>query len=339
MARKRTVAFSRNAVNLFFHLLTRCNLNCRHCYINPDQHGNQTLPYETVRRWLEAFQPRSPETNLVLLGGEPTLHRDLARIISLAREMRFGSVTVDTNGYLFHDILARVTPAEVDYFSFSLDGPTPDINDPLRGEGSFDVCVAGIRQAVAKGFTTSLIYTVSSANIGHLDRMGPLLRDLGVARFFIQVIGLRGQSAHPSGAPGTEPPGQVTREQWLGLIPPTAARVADLGITVTYPKVFLDPAEPFACAGRVAENYFVFPNGRVYRCPLCEDYPLHSLVFSDERLVARPPINEQDLFALTIPEGCVMNRLIQPGNIEYRLSGRPAYQIACCLLKEELRAE
>ena len=339
MARKRTVAFSRNAVNLFFHLLTRCNLNCRHCYINPDQHGTRTLPLETVRRWLEAFQPRSRETNLVLLGGEPTLHRDLARIIRLAREMRFGSVTVDTNGYLFHDILARVTPAEVDYFSFSLDGPEADINDPLRGDGSFDVCVEGIRRAVAKGFTTSLIYTVSSANIDYLNRMGPLLNDLGVARFFIQVIGLRGQSVHPSGASGTEPPGQVTREKWLKVIPSTAARVADLGITVTYPKVFLEPGESFACAGLVAENYFIFPNGRVYRCPLCEDYPLHSLVFSDDRLVAAPPINERDLFALAIPEGCVMNRLIQPGNIEYRPDGRPAYQIACCLLKEELRAE
>ncbi len=339
MARKRTVAFSRNAVNLFFHLLTRCNLNCRHCYINPDQHGTRTLPLATVRRWLEAFLPRSRETNLVLLGGEPTLHRDLARIIRLAREMRFGSVTVDTNGYLFHDILARVTPAEVDYFSFSLDGPDADINDPLRGDGSFDVCVEGIRRAVAKGFTTSLIYTVSSANIDHLNRMGPLLNDLGVARFFIQVIGMRGQSVHPSGAAGTEPPGQVTREKWLNVIPSTAARVADLGITVTYPKVFLEPGESFACAGLVAENYFIFPNGRVYRCPLCEDYPLHSLVFSDDRLVAAPPINERDLFALTIPEGCVMNRLIQPGNIEYRPDGRPAYQIACCLLKEELRAE
>ena len=183
MARKRTVAFSRNAVNLFFHLLTHCNLNCRHCYINPDQHGTRTLPLETVRRWLEAFRPRSRETNLVLLGGEPTLHRDLARIIRLAREMRFGSVTVDTNGYLFHDILTRVTPAEVDYFSFSLDGATRATNDRIRGQGCFETCVAGIRKAVFRGFDTSLIYTVSSANLHELEMMGPLLDDLGVDRF------------------------------------------------------------------------------------------------------------------------------------------------------------
>lgn len=339
MARKHTVAFSPKAVNLFFHLLTRCNLSCRHCYINPQQHGRHTLPFETIRRWLSAFQSRSPETNLVLLGGEPTLHRDLARVIRLARKMQFGSVTVDTNGYLFNDIIERVAPSDVDYFSFSLDGPDPAINDPLRGKGSFEVCVAGIRKAVARGFATSLIYTVSRANIEHLDRMGPLLKELGVERFFIQVIGLRGQSAnHPDGS-GADGPGQVGRAQWLDVIPRVAAAVADTGITVTYPKVFLAPGETFACAGRVAENYFIFPNGRVYRCPLCEDYPLQSLNFSDDRLVAAPKINEQDLFELTIPEGCVMNRLVQPGNIDYGPDGRPLYRIACCLLKEELRVE
>ncbi len=337
MARKRTVAFSKNAVNLFLHLLTRCNLNCHHCYINPAQHGNQTLPLETVRRWLAAFQARSHETNLVLLGGEPTLHPDLAPIIHLAREMDFGSVTVDTNGYLFNDILERVTPADLDYLSFSLDGPTPTVNDPLRGQGSFQACVDGIRKAVSRGFTTSLIYTVSRANIDHLDRMGPLLEDLGVERFFIQVIGLRGKSAGPPRALGAGSTGQVSREQWMQVVPRVAERIADAGLTVVYPKVFLAPGEAFACAGRVAENYFVFPNGRVYRCPLCEDYPLHSLVFEDDQLSATPKINEADLFELAIPEGCVMNRLVQPGNIDYGPGGRPLYPIACCLLKEEVR--
>jgi MoaA/NifB/PqqE/SkfB family radical SAM enzyme len=337
MTRKRTVAFSKNAVNLFLHLLTRCNLTCRHCYINPAQHGRRTLPLATVRRWLAAFADRSSETNLVLLGGEPTLHRDLARIIHLAREMHFASVTVDTNGYLFHDILDKVRPPDVDYFSFSLDGPTPAVNDPLRGAGSFAACVDGIRRAVARGFATSLIYTVSSANIDHLAQMGPLLKDLGIERFFVQVIGLRGQSAAARDLSGERVPGQVSRRQWETHIPAAAARIADLGLTVTYPKVFLSPGEPFACAGRVAANYFIFPNGRVYRCPLCEDYPLHSLAFVDDRLTARPPVNEADLFELTIPEGCVINRLVQPGNIEYGPDGAPRFQIACCLLKEELR--
>jgi hypothetical protein len=32
-----------------------------------------------------------------------------------------------------------------------------------------------------------------------------------------------------------------------------------------------------------------------------------------------------------------MNKLIQPGNIEYGADGRPRYKIACCLLKEQIQ--
>jgi Fe-coproporphyrin III synthase len=107
---------------------------------------------------------------------------------------------------------------------------------------------------------------------------------------------------------------------------------------VIYPKVFLAPHATFECAGRVADNYFVFPNGRVYRCPLCEDVPIHSLAFDDDRLVETPPLNESDLFRLDIPEGCVMNQLIQPDNLATTAAGVPEYKIACCLLKEDVLA-
>ena len=329
-----TVSFSKNAANVFFHLLTQCNLHCGHCYINPEQHGKRAVSLETAGKWLKMLIRQSPKANLVLLGGEPTLHPDLASIVRAARQMKYASVTIDTNGYLFHNILERVTPAEVDFFSFSLDGATAATNDAIRGVGVFETCTAGLQKAKVKGFKTSLIYTVSSLNLDELADMPPLLDQLGVDHFFIQVIGLRGQSA-PSGDEQPAPL-QLSRDQWLRRIPEVARQAARLGITVTYPKVFLSAGEPFACAGRVADNYFVFPNGRVYRCPLCEDYPLHSLVFDGNDLCLTPKINESDLFALDIPEGCVMNKLIQPHNLVYLDDGRPAYQIACCLLKEKV---
>jgi MoaA/NifB/PqqE/SkfB family radical SAM enzyme len=329
----KTVAFAKDTANVFFHILTQCNLGCRHCYINPQQHGTQKLPLERIRNWLEILIQRSPSANLIFLGGEPTLHPDLPAAVRIARELGYASVTIDTNGYLFNDILNKVTPDDVDFFSFSLDGPTAEINDSIRGPGCYDQCTDGIRRAKSLGFDVSLIYTVSSRNLAFLDEMTPLLVQLGVDHFFIQVIGLRGRSAVGSedGAPL-----QVTRKQWLDTIPAAARRLAAQGIPVTYPKVFLESADPFHCAGRVADNYFVFPNGRVYRCPLCEDYPLHSLVFEADRLVPVEPINEADLFRLDIAEGCVMNKLVQPSNLDYLADGTPAFRIACCLLKERI---
>lgn len=328
----RTLFFKPRERNVFFHILTACNLACRHCYINPAQHGTATLPLATAEEWLRLFHDPTKESNLILLGGEPTLHPDLAAIIKFARQLGYQSVTVDTNGFLHHDLLNRITPEEA-VISFSLDGPTPEVNDPLRGNGVFATCTENLKKAVAKGFDVSVIYTVSRWNIDHLHQMPALLAELGCKRFFIQVIGLRGKSAEKA----KEAELQVTPTEWLAVVPGVARDAAARGIHVIYPKVFLAPEEKFECAGNVAENYFLFPNGRVYLCPLCEDFPLHTFQIEENCLVEREGITEKKLFSLEIAEGCVMNKLLQPGNIDYDKAGHPRHRISCCLLKQEIK--
>jgi MoaA/NifB/PqqE/SkfB family radical SAM enzyme len=331
-----TVQFKQRAANVFFHVLTRCNLRCRHCYINPEQHGRKRLPVDRIERWLGVLAARCPAANLVLLGGEPSLHPDLPRAVRCARRLGFASVTIDTNGYLFNGLLDKVTPEEVDVFSFSLDGATPATNDRIRGEGSYDACLSGIRRAQAGGFRTSLIFTVSRANLEELPEMAPILADLGVERFFIQVLGLRGKAALTGCDPDEPSLLQVPPHEWLNRVPAAAEAIARRGVRVIYPRVFLAPEEKFECAGLVADNYFVFPNGRVYRCPLCEDFPVHSLEFRENQLVEAPRLNESDFFRLDVAEGCVMNALIQPGNLVRDAAGTVAFRIACCLLKQEI---
>jgi len=329
---EKTVAFEKNARNIFFHILTRCNLRCRHCYINPEQHGRQTLPVGTIRKWLKAFVSDDKASNLILIGGEPTLHPSLDVCIKDAKKIGYDSITVDTNGFFFNHILEKATPEDLDYFSVGLDGSCAAVNDLVRGKGSYKRCLAGIEKALSKGFQISVIYTVSQVNIRDLKNMPGFLNRLGIQRFFIQVIGIRGRSAESGRAEL-----QLTKKEWAGVVPRVAARAAKLGIHVTYPKVFLDRSERFECAGLVAENYFIFPNGRVYQCPLCEDFPLHGYVLDKNKMRPTPPVSEKDLFQLAIPEGCVMNKLIQPGNLSYDTRGKPKYKIACCLLKEEIK--
>ena len=347
----RTVQFRPQSRNLFFHILTQCNLHCRHCYINEDEHGRGVLDQETISSWLRIFSrselevenqrlktkfsPRkecvAQETNVIFLGGEPTLNPALPHAIREARALGFRSITVDTNGYLFHNLLDKVEPGLVDNICFSLDGSSPEVNDPIRGEGSFDTCTRGIREALSRGFDASVIFTVNSLNLHDLENMPDLLVRLGVTRFFIQVVGIRGRPAR-HGAYDL----QVGYEEWLAKVPKVAHRAAQMGITVNYPKVFLSREEEFLCAGLEADNYFVFPNGRVYTCPLCEDHPIHSFEIRDGRLILRPPITELDLFGLKIPEGCVMNKILHPENIPYDEAKRPLYKVACCMVKEEV---
>jgi len=62
-------------------------------------------------------------------------------------------------------------------------------------------------------------------------------------------------------------------------------------------------------------------------------------LFILQGLIPTGRINESDLFRLDIPEGCVMNKIIQPGNLGYNEDGSPQYRIACCLLKEEIKPD
>jgi MoaA/NifB/PqqE/SkfB family radical SAM enzyme len=326
----RTMAFRPGVRNVFFHILTGCNLACRHCYINPEQHGKEMVSHQTMRDWLQLFSSPGSETNLIFLGGEPTLHPHLADGIKTARALGYNSITVDTNGYLFHDLLSRISPSDA-VLSFSLDGPSPEVNDAIRGEGVFTVCSGNLQRATAAGFTVSVIYTVSRLNIDQLRKMPTLLAAWGVHRFFIQVIGIRGKSAT-----GNESQLQLTPEEWLAVVPEVATDAARQGLHVIYPKVFLDDGEIFECAGKVAENFFIFPNGRVYCCPLCEDFPVHTYRLEGNRLIRNTGLTEEKFFKLEIPEGCVMNRMLQPGNLRYDSAGRPLFRISCCLLKQEM---
>jgi len=289
---------------------------------------------QSLEKWLELFQDKTKDTNVIFLGGEPTMHPDLAYGIHCARNLGYSSITVDTNGFLFHNFLDKVKPDDLDFLSFSLDGPSPEVNDPLRGQGVFATCSQNLQSALAQGFNVSLIYTVSRNNITHLHAMVPLLIQWGIKRFFIQVIGIRGKTALNGAAQW-----QVSPEEWLTKIPRVAAEAAAQGITTIFPKVFLEPPEKFECAGRVAENYFIFPNGRVYQCPLCEDYPVNSYRIEENRLIENSGFTESRLFSLDIPEGCVINKLLQPDNLLYDDQGRPLHKISCCLLKQEMRGD
>jgi len=335
ISKAKTVGFQSGERNIFFHILTACNLSCRHCYINKAQHGTETLPRETMEKWLELFADPTKKSNVIFLGGEPTMHPDLVHGITKAKELGY-DVTVDSNGYLFHDLLEKSSPEQLDYLSFSLDGPDAEVNDPIRGEGVYEICTGNMRKAVAAGYNVSVIYTVSNLNIKHLHRMIPLLTEIGVKRFFIQVIGLRGNSATEN-EDGLN--WQVSQEDWLSVVPAVAVQAAEAGIHVTFPKVFLEEGETFECAGVVAENFFIFPNGRVYRCPLCEDHPVHALNIENGKLVPNQGLTEDNFFQLNIAEGCVMNKLLQPDTIAYDADGKPEHRISCCLLKQEIIPE
>jgi sulfatase maturation enzyme AslB (radical SAM superfamily) len=90
-------------------------------------------------------------------GGEPFLHPELRRLVRSA--LALAPLTIVTNGILIDDETARWLADEFNRSRYSLDlrvsldGMTPEQNDPVRGRGTFDQIVAAIRLIARVGLS------------------------------------------------------------------------------------------------------------------------------------------------------------------------------------------
>ena len=113
-------------------------------------------------------------------GGEPTIRPDFWHLLQYAVDHQVG-VKFSTNG-------ARITPerarflASTDYVDvqISIDGATAEVNDYVRGPGSFDMAILALRNLRDAGFRDAKVSVVCTRhNIGQLDEFKALADEYG----------------------------------------------------------------------------------------------------------------------------------------------------------------
>ncbi len=136
---------------------TICNLRCVHCFIScaPDNHSFEFLTLAEVEEWLERSGPWGVK-EYYFTGGEPFMHPDLPAM--LERTLERGPASVLTNGTLLPSRALAPIARSADAASYSLemrvslDGPSPETNDPIRGDGTFERAMDGVRKLLDAGF-------------------------------------------------------------------------------------------------------------------------------------------------------------------------------------------
>lgn len=104
-AGSRDRASSITVRKLEYPITEHCNLRCIHC-----DHASPLLrPWcvnvQQYRQDLEAAAQVLHAQEFCVLGGEPLLHPDLLRLLSIAREVRIGDkITLVTNGTMLHKV-------------------------------------------------------------------------------------------------------------------------------------------------------------------------------------------------------------------------------------------
>lgn len=167
---------------------TLCNLQCTHCFIScsPTNHAHEMLTLAEVKRRLEEAETIGVK-EYYFTGGEPFMNHEIFEILEAT--LRQGPVSVLTNGVLIRpDTAARLKKmSDASEYSLdmriSIDGYDPATNDPIRGEGTFDRILAGIRNLAAAGLNPVITVTEACDGAGTIEGRG---RFLG----FLKSIGL-----------------------------------------------------------------------------------------------------------------------------------------------------
>jgi Fe-coproporphyrin III synthase len=184
-----------------------CNLVCRECWMYGDSAAESTWLQEVKRDnisvglWtkivdeLKAAEAESPDTiYLTIMGGEPLMHPDLVELVRVAKTRLPGcNLDMSTNATLLPRHADALVEAGIDDVYISVDGPTPEVNDPIRGRKSYDRAMAGLAALQAAGRHAgrmpkiALNFTVTGMNYTYLPDMVRLSERLGLDEFTVDL--------------------------------------------------------------------------------------------------------------------------------------------------------
>jgi hypothetical protein len=115
--------------NLEIHLVHSCNLTCESCSHYSNQGHKGTLSLEEADRWMNLWNRRLSPKTFSLVGGEPTIHPQLAEFVSRARRnWPAAELRLVTNGFFLNrhptlPLVLKDDPNACLYLSIHHDAP------------------------------------------------------------------------------------------------------------------------------------------------------------------------------------------------------------------------
>ena len=164
---------------LTWELTYACNLACVHCLSSSGRRDPRELTTAECRAVIDELE-RMQVFYVNIGGGEPTVRPDFWDLVDYATAHRVG-VKFSTNGI-------KITPeraeslAASDYVDvqISLDGATAEVNDAVRGPGSFAMAIRALENLAAAGFSDAKIsVVVTRHNVDQLDEFASLASRYG----------------------------------------------------------------------------------------------------------------------------------------------------------------
>ena len=164
---------------LTWELTYACNLACVHCLSSSGRRDPRELTTTQAETLIDELQ-RMQVFYVNIGGGEPTVRPDFWHLLDYAVTHQVG-VKFSTNGVrLTPDRASRLARTDYVDVQVSLDGATAEVNDRVRGAGSYVTALKALDNLAEAGFANAKIsVVVTRENAGQLDDFKRLADDRG----------------------------------------------------------------------------------------------------------------------------------------------------------------
>lgn len=244
---------------IWLHLTQRCNLRCRHCLVEAGEEAENLLNIEEIKKILKESSSMGAK-RFYVTGGEPYLLTDVDRVFQLI--MKYGELVILTNATLINENL-YIPPPEKSLFQVSLDG-TEEVNDGLRGKGSFKKTIRGIDTLKKHGHRPIVATVVTSENLENIPELTSFLGDLGISDHHLLFLHARGRAAKGNFVPE---PAQIIK-----MLDKAIEEGKKKGVAIdnyqTFSSRLMEPqGEKKDLCHAGVEMITIGPSGEIYPCP------------------------------------------------------------------------
>jgi MoaA/NifB/PqqE/SkfB family radical SAM enzyme len=157
-------------VNLTWEITHRCNLSCIHCLSSSQNEMPDELDFKECKAVVDQLAAvKVFEINFG--GGEPLLKNYFLSLVDYIHTK--GIVTcISTNGTLLTEkTVACLTASPLVHIQVSLDGATAEVNDYIRGQGTYLRILEGVELIAASKVPFSINTVVTSVNYSQLSNL------------------------------------------------------------------------------------------------------------------------------------------------------------------------
>jgi MoaA/NifB/PqqE/SkfB family radical SAM enzyme len=313
-------AFDGRIHQAFFYLIDKCNLSCDHCLYKQEltfQMGDPQIPFDRAVALMENLYELGA-MKMTFMGGEPTMYKQLPELILEAKRIGYKYVRIDTNGMFAERLLDTEGMRALDEITFSMDGPTEELNDRIRGIGVFKQVTRSIRAAVERGYNVQITTCVQSP----LTWAGPETGELPLVEMvrLAKSLGVKGLNMHDlfkAGIPRDGFSGNhgTTVEEYMNAFEEIFSRFDPMdedGFFVRMPQCVTTkeefdraPAYYGYCSVKQYDRILAFPNGQLRICSLMIGSPYCIGYYDDHRVYLNTtPTDETRDHKMDTPTPC-----------------------------------